>query len=245
MSALGTAAGEVTRWLDAAARRRAQQRIDRAFPAFRGNERRRLVRLAFRHRGRARALDRSMTRRSAVEFCSALALEGWERLAEAASHGRGVIAVTAPFGLQATVRRALTLYRSAIDIATAGCETEDLLQPLARGATIVTGLEPRGLSAHLVRAPLFGVELTVSSFAGELASRAGAPVVTVLASPEAGGVRLLAGHPIAMREGAATAAEITRRLVRSFEAHLGRRPELFPWMEPFAESDTAVERDGP
>jgi len=175
-----------------------------------------------------------MAHRSAVDFCRALDLDGWDHFAEAAALGRGVVAVVAPFGLEATARRALRLYRSALDLPAESAVNPEHSAALAEGATLVTTLRATGAPAHGARALIFGVELGVSGLAGQLAARTGAPVVPLLASPEAGGIRLVAARPIAGRDGAATATEITRRIVECVETRLGHRPALFPWMEPFA-----------
>jgi lauroyl/myristoyl acyltransferase len=228
MSALGTALGEMSRWLDRAGQRRARAGVAAAFPNLPAANRERLIRLAYRHHGRKLAAGRALARRSAVEFCRALTLEGWDCFTAAEARGRGVIAVVTPLGLVGPAMRALTLYRGALD-ASAGAASRQLLRDhLASGGTVASGLLPGPSGGPEVGISFLAGELRVSSLVGELSSESGAPVLLVVALAKGGRVHLAVEDAGSSSE---SAEEVTRHLVAHVETEVTRHPASWPWME--------------
>lgn len=228
MSALGTALGEISRWLDGPGRRRARTGIAAALPNRPVTERERLIRLAYRHRGRMLATDRALAHRSDVDLCRALTLNGWDRFAAAEARGHGIIAVVTPLGLRGPALRALTLYRGALDATAGSASRRELRDHLASGGTIVCGLLPGASDGPEVIVPFFASELRASALASELAGESGAPVLLVVALATNGGVQLSV-EPTGGSAG--SAEEITRHLVAHLEREITRHPASWPWME--------------
>jgi Kdo2-lipid IVA lauroyltransferase/acyltransferase len=237
MSALGTALGEISRWLDGPGRLRARVAVAAAFPNRPSPERERLIRLAYRHRGRTLATERALARRSDVELCRVLTLDGWERFAAAEARGRGVIAVVTPLGLIAPALRALRLYRGALEASAGTTGRQQLRDHLASGGTVACGLLPGSSGGPEVVVPFYAGELRASTLAGELAGESGAPVLLVVALAAGSGVRLAVDDTAS---SVGSAEEVTRHLVARLETEVARHPASWPWMAESWRAETPL-----
>ncbi len=251
---LGAAGGGFASQVLHARRRRAQESLCAAFPDLDRQRQRRLTRDSLAHRGSAILDGASACRFDPRALCRRLSLEGWNRLEDAESQGRGVFVLGADVGCWQVAALAVALYRGPIE--TLGPWREDpvfgrlaaaferssgggLFGELAGGGQVQWSLRTGDRVGFLAGQAIGHGETVAISFLGRqlraetLVARAaidtGTPVVPVFGLPEPRGCwRISVREPI-RPQGDDDPETLTTRYLSAVEREVRNRPELWPW----------------
>jgi len=230
------------------------------FPALSEQQRRRIAQRCYRHFGAMTCDTIALSRLDAVGLCKRLTLVGWERLAEAESHGRGLLVLSAHLGNWEVAARPVGLYRGPFhvvvrpfnnplvyrymerererfgerQIAKRGA-AKQLFRVLREGGKAGVVMDQRVRPGQGIVLPFLGHPALVTPLPASVALRTGAPAVTIVAWPEPGGrYRVEIGEPIVPaadgNHGDEAVAALTSRYLAALEADIRRRPEQWLWM---------------
>jgi KDO2-lipid IV(A) lauroyltransferase len=244
--------------VDGSHRRIASQNVATAFPGRSSDERRRIVRGAFKHFGRLLFELLKFSTLSPEAMLARVEFEGEERVRAAYAHGTGVIFVTGHFGyweLQALVHALkfppMAVMARALDNAPLNQLLEDMrtrtgnaviyrqggirrvLRRLQEGGAVGVLIDQHILGKDAVHVEFFNRRAATTSAVAALAIRTGARVVPLFALPLPGGrYRMIYEHPIDLPSGDAADPihELTQRCTDVLEMYVRRNPELWLWM---------------
>ncbi len=186
--------------------------LARVYPELAAAARRRLARRCYRHFGAMVCDTIAMGRLDAVGLCRRLTLVGWEQLAAAEAHQRGVLMLGGHLGNWEVSGRPMGLYRAPFHVVARpfnnplvyrylAAERErfgereipkrgaakQLFRVLREGGRAGVIMDQRVRPGQGIVLPFLGHPALVSPLPASVALRTGAPAVIVVAWPEKGG----------------------------------------------------------
>ena len=256
---LGAALGELV-WTLGIRRRTVARNLELVFPELPEAERRRLAHRCYRHFGAMTCDTIALSRLDAVGFCKRLTLVGWEHLAAAEAHGRGVLVLSAHLGNWEVAARPVGLYRGPFhvvvrpfnnplvyrymdrererfgerQIAKRGA-AKQIFRVLREGGKAGVVMDQRVRPGQGIVLPFLGHPALVTPLPASVALRQGTPAVSIVAWPQPGGrYRVELGEPILPPDGGErddeAVAELTTRYLAALERDIRRQPEQWLWM---------------
>jgi KDO2-lipid IV(A) lauroyltransferase len=256
---LGAAVGDVL-WILGVRRRTVARNLELVFPDLSVAARRGMARRCFRHFGAMTFDTIALSRLDAVELCHRLTLVGWENLAAAETHDRGLLVLSAHLGNWEVAARPLGLYRGPFhvvvrpfnnplvyrfmerererfgerQIAKRGA-AKALFRVLREGGKAGVVMDQRVRPGQGIVLPFLGHPALVTPLPASVALRTGAPAVTIVAWPRPGGRYLVeVGEPIVAPDSGErdgdAVASLTTRYLGALESDIRRHPEQWLWM---------------
>ncbi len=255
----GAMLGAVAHAVDAGHRRVALENLAHAFPELPTVERRRIARRCFVHFGAAFADAVSARRFGLVELCRRVTMVGLEHLVAAEAGGRGVILITAHYGVWEILPLAIAQARGPVVAVGRPADNphfdrvvrelrnrfgnrmvdkrgavREMFRVLRDGGRLGLLIDQRVRAEEAVDVPFFGRPALTSPIVGRLAERTGVPVVPVFGEPLAGGRYRVEFLPALERPGPdsaeAVAQALTRSAVETCERIIRRAPERWLWL---------------
>jgi len=164
----------------------------------------------------------ALSRLDAVGFCRRLTLVGWERLAAAEAHGRGVLVLSAHLGNWEVAARPVGLYRGPFHVVVRPFNNplvyrymdaerarwnerqipkrgaaKQLFRVLREGGKAGVVMDQRVRPGQGIVLPFLGHPALVTPLPASVALRTGTPAVTIVAWPRPGGrYEVELGEPI-------------------------------------------------
>ena len=256
--ASGDALGALFFVLDRPHRRVAEDNLARAFPSRSAEERRAIVRAAFKHFGRLLFEILKFSTLSPEELLTRVEFDGGERVRLAYGQGKGVLFITGHFGFWELHAVAHPLQFEPIGVLARtldNAQLNTLLEQIRQrtGNTVIYRQgsirrvmrllsERHGVAVlidqHIqgpdaVYVEFFERRAATTSAVAALALRTGAPVVPVFALPLPDGrYRLIYEHPVEPPSADSEDAirEFTQRCTDVLEMYVRRHPDLWLWM---------------
>ena len=256
--ASGNALGALFFVLDRPHRRVAEDNLARAFPSRSAEERRAIVRAAFKHFGRLLFEILKFSTLSPEELLTRVEFDGGERVRLAYGQGKGVLFITGHFGFWELHAVAHPLQFEPIGVLARtldNAQLNTLLEQIRQrtGNTVIYRQgsirrvmrllsERHGVAVlidqHIqgpdaVYVEFFERRAATTSAVAALALRTGAPVVPVFALPLPDGrYRLIYEHPVEPPSADSEDAirEFTQRCTDVLEMYVRRHPDLWLWM---------------
>lgn len=256
--ASGDAMGALFFILDRPHRRVAEDNLARAFPSRSAEERRAIVRAAFRHFGRLLFEILKFSTLSPEQLLARVEFDGGERVRLAYGQGKGVLFITGHFGfweLHAIAHplqfEPIGVLARTLDNARLNTLLEQIRQRTGNtviyrqgsirrvmrllserhGVAVLIDQHIQGPDAVYVE--FFERPAATTSAVAALALRTGAPVVPVFALPLPDGrYRLIYEHPVEPPSADSEDAirEFTQRCTDVLEMYVRRHPDLWLWM---------------
>jgi len=256
--ASGDAMGALFFILDRPHRRVAEDNLARAFPSRSAEERRAIVRAAFRHFGRLLFEILKFSTLSPEQLLARVEFDGGERVRLAYGQGKGVLCITGHFGfweLHAIAHplqfEPIGVLARTLDNARLNTLLEQIRQRTGNtviyrqgsirrvmrllserhGVAVLIDQHIQGPDAVYVE--FFERPAATTSAVAALALRTGAPVVPVFALPLPDGrYRLIYEHPVEPPSADSEDAirEFTQRCTDVLEMYVRRHPDLWLWM---------------
>lgn len=256
---LGSALGELV-WALGIRRCTVARNLELVFPELPPAEHRRIAHRCYRHFGAMTCDTIAMSRLDAVGFCKRITLVGWEHLAAAEAHGRGVLVLSAHLGNWEVAARPVGLYRGPFHVVVRPFNNPLVYRYLDRERERFgeRQISKRGAAKQLFRVlredgkagvvmdqrvrpgqgivlPFLGHPALVTPLPASVALRLGTPAVPIVAWPQPGGrYRVELGEPILPPDdggrGDEAVAALTARYLAALERDIRRRPEQWLWM---------------
>lgn len=241
-------------------RRLVDRNLERAFPEWDPDRRRRVARECFRHFGAMVGDIVSFGRLGPVELCERLTLEGWDRLTAADEAPGGTLFLGAHLGHWEIAPHPIGLYRGTLHVVARPFNNPLLWEPMLaererfghhviskRGAAreVFRVLREGGRVGMLIdqrvrasqggiEVPFFGQPALTTPLPAKVALRTRSPAVPTFAFPEPGGrYRVRFEEPIPPEgdpRSESAILELTTRYLAALERAIRERPEQWLWM---------------